>query len=138
MKKVYWFLSLLILVNVGIEIYVSLDDVAKASRAYQDEATLLAHSRRLEPPFTEIHGHIVDVTYILESMQRESDHAVRLVALQSVHFRKGASIGNWGSRRIARTRHHVLMIKTEGRWRISQLEEGGTEIGGIENGWLQK
>jgi hypothetical protein len=128
-KKIFAVLVFLILANLGIEVYDYFKVFSRAVGAYQDQATLMAHSRRREPPFDSIEGGIVDVSYSLESFERIEDGTVHLVAVQAVHFAKGSPLGNGGGRRIARTRHHVQMIKVGRRWQISRLEQDASEIG---------
>ncbi len=88
----------------------------------------MAVSQRYEPPFKPLEGYILDVTYILQSIDYEGRNAVRLVAIQSVHFQKGLPGLNWWARKIAKTRHRARMTKAHGRWQISELESDATEV----------
>ena len=48
--------------------------------------------------------------------------------LEAVHFQKSSEMRAFGNRRVAQTRQYVLMIRIDGEWLLSQLEEDATEV----------
>lgn len=128
MKKLWWLVALFALataVREGIDYF---GPMARAYRAYSDEASAQVRGRRGDARFQEIEGDIVDVGYRLESAERREDGSVLLVVLEAVHFQKFSESGPFGNRRIAQTRQHVEMSQVEGRWVVSDLREGTTEV----------
>ena len=128
MKRLSVVLAFFVLISAASEIYLYSTSLTEAFGAYKEQATTIARARRHDPPFKQLGGYILDVTYILVSLEHEGRNAVRLVAIQSVHLQRGLPTLNWGSRDIARTRHRALMRKSHGRWQISELEEDTTEL----------
>jgi len=127
-KKLWWLVALFALataVREGIDYF---GPMARAYRAYSDEASAQVRGRRGDARFQEIEGDIVDVGYRLESAERREDGSVLLVVLEAVHFQKFSESGPFGNRRIAQTRQHVEMSQVEGRWVVSDLREGTTEV----------
>ncbi len=138
LKRLSWILVLFVLASAGSEIFHYTNSLAEAFGAYQDQATTIAKARRHDPPFKPLGGYIIDVTYILVSVEQEGRNAVRLVAIQSVHFQRGLPTLNWGARKIARTRQRALMTKSHGRWQISELEEDTTEFATLADSFETK
>lgn len=128
MKTISFALALFILASIGREAYEHYAVPYRAYLVYQERATALARERRTEPPFGSIGGVMSDVFYNLESLERESENKVRIVAVQSVHFRKNTLMENLGSREVARTRHHVVMIQRGDSWETSLFEVDATEV----------
>jgi hypothetical protein len=131
LKKLSLALALFILACVGREAYEHLAFPYSAYRVYQERATAIAKERRSEPPFAAVSGIMTDVFYRLESLDRESDNKVRIVAVQSVHFERTLA-QNLGSKEVARTRQHVIMMQMEDGWEISQFEEDATELSTVK------
>jgi hypothetical protein len=73
------------------------------------------------------------VTYVLQSVEPRDENAIRLVAVQAVHFKRSFGPVSLGDRKIAKTQHRVLMIREGGSWQISELEEGVTEISSLRD-----
>ena len=118
----------MVFMSIGRGIADFMDARFGAIRAYQDQASAIARSRRHEAPFNAIPGRVVNVTYRLLSIEVEHPDELRLVAVQSVHFQKGSQLGNLVGRKIAQTRHDVLMAKDGDQWVISELNQGITEV----------
>jgi len=128
MKKLCFLILLFISASVGREIYGYFSSLSGAFEGYKDHAAKMARSGAHEQTLEPVEGHLVDVSYILESVKREGRNNVRLAAIQSLHYETGFGVGNWGDRRIAKTRHDVIMVRKDGRWQISELQRGVTEI----------
>jgi hypothetical protein len=127
-KKLSLLLWLMVFMSIGRGVADFVDARFGALRAYQDQATAIAKALRHKPPFEEIPGHIVNVSYRLLSIECEDPYELRIAAVQSVHFQKGSQLGNLVGRKIAQTRQDVLMIKNGDQWEISELEQGVTEV----------
>ncbi len=127
MKKLSFALALFILACIAREAYIHLAVPYNAYRVYQERATAMAKERRSEPPLASISGIMTDVFYSLETLDRETENKVRIVAVQSVHFER-ALAQNLGSVEVARTRQHVIMMQMGDDWEISQFEEDATEL----------
>lgn len=128
MKKLWWIVALFALataVREGIDYF---GPMARAYRAYRDEAEAQVRARPGDARFQGIEGQIVDVSYRLESAERQEDGSVRLVVVEAVHFQKFSESGPFGNRRVAQTRQHVEMILVDGRWEMSDLREETTEV----------
>ena len=128
MKKLWWLLALFALataVREGIDYF---GPMARAYRAYVEEASALVRSRRAEQRFQRIEGAITDVSYKLESAERREDGSVLLVVLEAVHFQKFSESGPFGNRRVAQTRQHVTMSDVDGEWAVADLREEQTEV----------
>ncbi len=128
MKKLIFVLLLFFSASVGREIFDYFSSLSEAFGAYKELATKMAHVDTHQQTLEPVEGYIVDVYYILESVQREGLDNVRLVAIQSVHYKKGFGIGNFGERRVLKTRHDVLMVRADGLWQISELQQSATEV----------
>jgi hypothetical protein len=128
LKRLSLILILFVVASAGSEILHYSRSLTEAFQAYQDQATTMAIEQRYNPRFEPLEGYILDVTYILQSIDYEGRNAVRLVAIQAVHFQKGLPTLNWWARKIAKTKHHALMTKAHGYWQISELQEDATEV----------
>jgi hypothetical protein len=127
-KKLWWIVALFAIataVREGIDYF---GPMARAYRAYREEAESQVRSHRGDIRFQGIEGQIVDIGYRLESAERQEDGSVRLVVVEAVHFQKFSESGPFGNRRIAQTRQHVEMRTVEGRWVMSDLREETTEV----------
>lgn len=133
MRKLPLVLLLYVLACIGREVFDYFETRLQAYRAYQSQASVLAKERRHQAPFDSIDGYIVDILYRLDSIERSTEHEVRIVAVQSVHFQRGLSVGNWGGRRIARTEHRAVMRRHGRDWQICVLHEGSTEVADLGN-----
>ena len=133
MKKLSFVLALFILACIGREAYEHLAVPYRAYRVYQERATAMARERRSEPPLAAISGIMTDVFYSLETLDREAENKVRIVAVQSVHFERGTLVQTLGSREVARTRQHVVMMQIGDDWEISQFEEDATELSTVKD-----
>ncbi len=133
MKKLSFVLALFILACIGREAYEHLAVPYRAYRVYQERATAMARERRSEPPLASISGIMTDVFYSLETLDREAENKVRIVAVQSVHFERGTLVQTLGSREVARTRQHVVMMQIGDDWEISQFEEDATELSTVKD-----
>lgn len=128
MRKLWWLVALFALATALREGIVYFGPMARAYRAYCDEAEAQVRARGGDPRFQGIEGQIVDVSYRLESSERREDGSVLLVVVEAVHFQKFSESGPFGNRRIAQTRQQVEMSPVEGRWVMSNLREGPTEV----------
>ena len=127
MKKLLWlfvFFAAATAVREGIDYF---GPIAAAFRAYRDEAHAQALARG-KKSFRDIAGNIVKVSHMLESSERSAEDEVKLVVLEAVHFQKSSEMRAFGNRRVAQTRQYVLMIRIDGEWLLSQLEEDATEV----------
>ncbi len=102
--------------------------MAEAYRSYRDEAKALAIDRGKTQSFRDIEGHIVDVSYHLETAEPVGDDEVRLTVREAIRFQKVSEMKPFGNRRVALTRQYVLMRRVDGRWVVSHIEEDATEI----------
>ncbi len=128
MNKLSFLIVLFILACIGNEVYVYLNSRSDAFQNYKDYATEMAYENRRWPPFSSIEGSIVNVVYTLVSLEHEENDVIRLVAYQSVHFRKDFSLLKVGDMDIAKTRHDVLMTQEDGSWQVVELLPGLTEV----------
>ena len=128
MKKLWWLVALFALATAVREGLDYFGPMARAYRAYSDEAEAQLRARRGDARFQGIEGNIIDVGYRLESAERREDGSVLLVVVEAVHFQKFSESGPFGNRRIAQTRQHVEMRQVEGRWVVSDLREETTEV----------
>jgi hypothetical protein len=125
-------LVLFILACIGREAYNHYAVPYRAYLVYQERATAMAKERRNEPPFASIRGFMTDVFYNLESLDREAENKVRIVAVQSVHFERNTLVQSLGDREVARTRQHVVMMQLGDGWEISQFQEDATELSTVK------
>jgi hypothetical protein len=128
MKKLWWLLALFAFATAVREGLDYFGPMARAYRAYVDEASAQARSRRGDARFAEIEGAVTDVGYRLESAERGEDGTVLLVVVEAVHFQKSSESGPFGNRRVAQTRQHVEMSEVEGRWVVTDLRQEATEV----------
>jgi hypothetical protein len=127
-KKLWWLVGLFAfatLVREGLDYF---GPMARAYRSYVDQASAEARARRGDARFEGIEGSIIDVSYRLESAERQDDGTVALVVVEAVRFQKFSESGPFGNRRVAQTRQHVEMRLVEGRWVVSDLREETTEV----------
>jgi hypothetical protein len=127
LKKLWWIVALFALATAVREGLDYFGPMASAYRAYVDESGAEVRSRR-DARFDGIEGAIIDVGYSLESAERAEDGRVRLVVLEAVHFQKFSEQGPFGNRRVAQTRQHVVMRRTESGWAISDRREEATIV----------
>lgn len=132
MKKLFGILWLLLFLIVGTGIYDYVSSQTKAFEAYQEQARTIVVKRRHKPPFEKIEGRIANINYILISIEHEDRGRLRLTTEQTVIFQKGNRLANWEGRKFAKTRHDVLMTRTDGLWEISKIQEGTTTISNSE------
>ena len=128
MKKLWWLVALFALATAVREGLDYFGPMARAYRAYVDEASSQVRAHRGDARFQEIEGNIIDVGYRLESAERRDDASVLLVVIEAVHFQKFSESGPFGNRRVAQTRQHVEMSQVEGRWVVSDLRAETTEV----------
>lgn len=129
MKWLWWGLALFVVATAIKQAFDTLAPPAQAFRAYREEAeSRVRRERSREARFRDMDGRVVDVSYRLESAERNEDGSVRLVVVEAVHFQRASESGGLGSRRIAQTRQRVLMTRLDGGWRVSRLEEDETEV----------
>lgn len=128
MKKLWWLVALFALATAVREGLDYFGPMARAYRAYCDEAEAQVRARPGDARFQGVEGGIVDVGYRLESAEREENGTVLLVVVEAVHFQKFSESGPFGNRRVAQTRQHVEMSFVDGRWVVSDLREEATEV----------
>lgn len=128
MKWLWALLFLFVLATAIKEGWDHFGPMAQAFRAYREEAEPLARSLRNDPRFRDVEGHIIHVSYQLESAERTDGGAVRIVVVESVHFQRVSESGPFGNRRVAKTRQRVLMSRKGSDWAVSRIEEDATEI----------
>ncbi len=128
MKKLWWLLALFAVATAVREGFDYFGPMARAYRAYVEEASARVRTRRAEERFRQIEGAITDVSYTLESAERREDGSVLLVVLEAVHFQKFSESGPFGNRRVALTRQHVTMSDVDGAWAVADLRKEQTEV----------
>ena len=128
MKKLLLFLAFVIVVTALRDVVGYFGPMAEAYRSYRDEAKALALDRGKTHSFRNIEGHIVDVSYRLETAEPVGDDEVRLTVREAIQFRRVSEMKPFGNRRVALTRQYVLMRRADGRWVVSHIEEDATEI----------
>ncbi len=128
MKKLLLFLAFVIVVTALRDVVGYFGPMAEAYRSYRDEAKALALDRGKTHSFRNIEGHIVDVSYHLETAVPTGDDEVRLTVREAIQFRKGSEMVPFGNRRVALTRQYVSMSRVDGRWVVSRIEEDATVI----------
>ena len=102
--------------------------MTEAYRSYRDDAKALVLDRVKTKSFRDIEGHIVDVSYHLETAEPVGDDEVRLTVRETIQFQKVSEMKPFGNRRVALTRQYILMRRVDGRWVVSQIEEDAVEI----------
>ncbi len=128
MKKLLLFLAFVIVVTALRDVVGYFGPMAEAYRSYRDEAKALVIDRGKTQSFRDIEGHIVDVSYHLETAEPLGDDEVRLTVREAIQFQKVSEMKPFGNRRVALTRQYVLMRRVDGRWVVSHIEEDATEI----------
>ena len=128
MKKLLWLFVIFAAATAVREAVDYFGPMAAAFRAYREEAHKQALERGKKKSFRHIEGNIVKVSHKLESSERPDEDTVRLVVLEAVHFQKSSERGAFGNRRVAQTRQYVLMVRIDGEWLLSQLEEDATMV----------
>lgn len=128
MKKLLLFLAFVVVVTALRDVVGYFGPMAEAYRSYRDEATTLALDRGKTQSLRDIEGHIVGVSYRLETAEPMGDEKVRLTVREAIQFRKGSEMVPFGNRRVALTRQYVSMSLVDGRWVVSGIEEDATEI----------
>ena len=127
MKKLLLFLAFVIVVTALRDVVGYFGPMAGAYRSYRDEATALALDRGKTRSFRDIEGHIVDVSYHLETAELVGDE-VRLTVREAIPFQKVSEMKPFGNRRVAVTRQYVSMSRVNGRWVVSHIEQDSTAI----------
>ena len=127
MKKLLLFLAFVIVVTALRDVVGYFGPMAGAYRSYRDEATALALDRGKTRSFRDIEGHIVDVSYHLETAELVGDE-VRLTVREAIRFQKVTELKPFGNRRVAVTRQYVSMSRVNGRWVVSHIEQDSTAI----------
>jgi hypothetical protein len=128
LKKLLLLLAFVIVVTALRDVIGYFGPMAEAYRTYRDEATAVALDRGKSRSFRDIEGHIVDVSYHLETAEPTGDGEVRLTVREAVQFQRGSEMKPFGNRRVAVTRQYVSMKRVEGRWVVSHIEEDPTEV----------
>ncbi len=128
MKKLLLFLGFVVVVTALKDVVGYFGPMAEAYRSYRDEAEALALDRGKTQSFRNIEGHIIDVSYHLETAEKLRDDEVRLTVREAIQFQKGSELQSFGNRRVAITRQYVLMRRVDGRWVVSHIEEDATTI----------
>ena len=128
MKKLLLFLAFVVVVTALRDVVGYFGPMAEAYRSYRDEATALALDRGKTRSFRDIEGHIVDVSYHLETAEPIGDDEVRLTVREAIQFQKVSEMKPFGNRRVAVTRQYVLMRRVDRRWVMSHIEEDATEL----------
>ena len=128
MKKLLWLFVIFAAATAVREAVDYFGPMAAAFRAYREEAHKQALERGKKKSFRHIEGNIVKVSHKLESSERPDEDTVRLVVLEAVHFQKSSERGSFGNRRVAQTRQYVLMVRIDGEWLVSHLEEDATMV----------
>ncbi len=128
MKKLLLFLAFVVVVTALRDVVGYFGPMAEAYRSYRDEATALALDRGKTRSFRDIEGHIVDVSYHLETAEPIGDDEVRLTVREAIQFQKVSEMKPFGNRRVAVTRQYVLMRRVDRRWVMSPIEEDATEL----------
>ena len=134
MKKLLLFLAFVVVVTALRDVVGYFGPMAEAYRSYRDEATALALDRGKTRSFRDIEGHIVDVSYHLETAEPIGDDEVRLTVREAIQFQKVSEMKPFGNRRVAVTRQYVLMRRVDRRWVMSHIEEDATEITELDLG----
>jgi len=127
LKKLLLFLAFVIVVTALRDVVGYFGPMAGAYRSYRDEATALALDRGKTRSFRDIEGHIVDVSYHLETAELVGDE-VRLTVREAIPFQKVSEMKPFGNRRVAVTRQYVSMSRVNGRWVVSHIEQDSTAI----------
>ena len=128
MKKLLLFLAFVVVVTALRDVVGYFGPMAEAYRSYRDEATALTLDRGKARSFRNIEGHIVDVSYHLETAEPVGDDQVLLTVREAIRFQKVSEMKPFGNRRVAVTRQYVSMMRVDGRWVVSHIEEDATEI----------
>ena len=128
MKKLLWLLAFVVIVTALRDVVGYFGPMAQAFRNYRDEATALALDRGKSKAFRNIDGHIVDVSYHLETAEPVADGEVRLTVREAIQFQRVSEMKPFGNRRVAVTRQYVSMRRVDERWVVSGIEEDATEI----------
>ncbi|GMR24497.1 MAG: hypothetical protein BMS9Abin37_3049 [Acidobacteriota bacterium] len=128
MKKLLLFLAFVVVVTALRDVVGYFGPMAEAYRSYRDQATALALDRGKTRSFRNIDGHIVDVSYHLETAEPIGDDEVHLTVREAIQFQKASEMRPFGNRRVAVTRQYVSMSRVDGRWVVSHIEEDATEI----------
>jgi hypothetical protein len=128
MKALWWLVALFAIATLAREGYDYFGPMARAYRAYVDEARKDTLSRPKGAGIQEIEGSIVEVLYRLESADRGDDGSVHLVVVEAIHLQKFSESGPFGNRRVAETRQHVEMREIEDRWVTTGLREEATQV----------
>lgn len=131
LKKLLWLLALMVVATAMRDVVRYFGPMAAAYRNYRDEATAATLARGKTKAFRDIEGHIIDVSYHLESAEPAGEDQVRLVVVEAIQFQKVSEMGPFGNRRVARTRQHVTMSHVDGAWIVSHVEQDATEVGDL-------
>jgi hypothetical protein len=137
-KKLSVILWLLLFSTIGRGVIDYLSSQTAAFEAYREQARAMAAERRHQPPYEEIEGRIVNISYRLLSVEHDARDQLRLSTVQSIHFQKGLRLANWEGRKIAQTRHDVVMRRTESGWEISRIQEYATTVSSFGSRWLME
>ena len=128
MKKLLLLLAFVVVVTALRDVIGYFGPMAQAFRTYRGEATALALDRGKTKRFRDIEGHLVDVSYHLESAEPVGDGEVRLTVTEAIQFQRGSEMKPFGNRRVAVTRQYVLMRRVDDAWVVANIEEDTTEI----------
>lgn len=128
LKKLLWLLVIVVIATAIKDVVGYFGPMAAAFRSYRDEAATLEIGRAKAKTLRDIEGHIVDVSYHLESAEPAGDGEVRLRVVEAIQFQRGSEMQAFGNRRVAQTRQLVLMRRVDGQWAISRIEEDATEV----------
>lgn len=128
MKKLLLLLAFVVVVTALRDIVGYFGPMAAAFRSYSDEATAAALERGKSKSFRDVDGHIVDVSYHLETAEPVGDGEVRLTVREAIQFQRVSEMKPFGNRRVAVTRQYVWMRRIDDRWVVSHLEQDATEL----------
>ena len=128
MKKLLLLLAFVVVVTALRDVVGYFGPMAEAFRSYREEATVVALARGKSKSFRDIDGHIVDVSYHLETAEHVGDGEVRLTVREAIQFQRVSEMKPFGNRRVAVTRQYVLMRRVDDRWVVSNIEEDSTAI----------
>lgn len=128
MKKLLWLLVIVVIATAIKDVVGYFGPMAAAFRSYRDEAEALELGRAKAKALRDVDGHIVDVSYHLETAEPVGDGEVRLTVVEAIQFQRMSEMQAFGNRRVAQTRQFVLMRRVDGKWAIAHIEENATEV----------
>lgn len=128
LKKLLLLLAFVVVVTALRDVVGYFGPMAEAFRSYRDEATASALARGKSKAFGDVDGHIVDVSYHLETAEPIGEGEVRLTVREAIQFQRMSEMKPFGNRRVAVTRQYVSMRRVDGRWVVAKVEADATEL----------